>query len=174
MTDGSSSSDRVLEKYKARCAHEGWLNQATAEFERAALQPLFLLNGGAVIALLTLLGAILEKAKAGAVTIRFELIEVALGIWCAGLAAAAVTTITGYLTQRDFSRWARIRREITEGELPGSASGLSKDAIWRKEIESENDVERVRKFQQGAYCFGAASVALFIIGAFVALFSIAQ
>jgi hypothetical protein len=58
MTNEIGKSDRRLEEYKALRAHELMLNERTSEFERAALQPLFLLNGGAVVAFLTLLGAV--------------------------------------------------------------------------------------------------------------------
>jgi hypothetical protein len=59
-------SDNYLsagEVYGAVRGHELMLNQATAAFEHAALTPLFLLNGGATVAFLTLLGAASGKAR---------------------------------------------------------------------------------------------------------------
>jgi len=46
-----------LDVYNAVRAHELELNRATAAFEHAVLSPLYLLNGGALVAFLTLLGA---------------------------------------------------------------------------------------------------------------------
>ncbi len=79
MTNEIDKSDRPLEEYKALRAHELMLNERTSEFERAALQPLFLLNGGAVVAFLTLLGAIWEK---GAVSVNFGVATWAVLVVC--------------------------------------------------------------------------------------------
>jgi hypothetical protein len=71
----------LLERYKALRAHELELNRATAEFERAVLQPLFLLNGGASVAVLGLLGAVSERiTKEG-----IQQVDMGLYFWAIGL-----------------------------------------------------------------------------------------
>src|SRR5260370_31818513 len=97
MTNEIDKSDRPLEEYKALRAHELMLNERTSAFERAALQPLFLLNGGAGGAFLTLLGAIWEK---GAVSVNLGVATCGRLMWCAGPATAAPRTGPGSLCQR--------------------------------------------------------------------------
>ncbi len=54
---------RALSAYEAVRAHELMLNEAVSRFEHARLGPLIALNGGAVVAFLTLLGALLGKDR---------------------------------------------------------------------------------------------------------------
>ena len=61
------------EKYRHRSAHELELNRATAELERASLQIAFLANGGAIVAVLTLLGAVAGRS--------LEPVGRAIGLW---------------------------------------------------------------------------------------------
>jgi hypothetical protein len=60
-SDDQPATERDLAIYQAQRAHELELNKATAAFEHALVSPLFLLNGGAVVAFLTLLGAASAK-----------------------------------------------------------------------------------------------------------------
>lgn len=119
--------DRQLEIYKALKQHELELNKATAAFEHAILQPLFLLNGAAATAFMTLLGVWkgpFEKVLFFAAC--------AIGAWCLGLLGAAAAAAFAYRSQREFSIWARLEREAKERELGGSthrdAQGIS-DAL---------------------------------------------
>lgn len=102
-----------LAVHRAQRQHELELNRATAAFEHAVLQTLFLLNGGAAVALLTLLGATgLEGGGLdGDGAVR------AVVAWSAGVLVAAVATYLGYEAQRAFTMAVSARRLLLEHAL---------------------------------------------------------
>lgn len=104
----------LLERYKARRAHELELNRATSAFERAVFQPLFLLNGGASVAVLGLLGAWGARITAAGI----KAVYVGLFCWSVGLVLATVATLFGYFSQRDFTRAEHKKRKNLEEKLP--------------------------------------------------------
>src|SRR2546422_6759237 len=77
-----------VEVYKAVRAHELMLNEAASAFEHAVIAPLVVLNGGAVVAFLTLVGAI--KDPEPGLGPDGSWVAAATMIWAAGLVAAAL------------------------------------------------------------------------------------
>ena len=105
----------ALETYKAIRAHELMLNQATSAFEHATLAPLLLLNGGAAVAYLTLLGALVGREHPP--VLNRWLVAMAVLAWVLGLIAAQVSVTFGYLAQRGYSKSHRIKREQVEQHI---------------------------------------------------------
>lgn len=58
----SPNSDHVIEIFKTLSTHVQVLDEASAAFGNAAIRPAIILNGGAVIAFLSLFGAIWGKS----------------------------------------------------------------------------------------------------------------
>lgn len=116
-TTASAASRAENERsiYQAQRAHELELNKATAAFEHAVISPLVLLNGGAIVAFLTLLGAVTKKDSTLAIDIGFALVGVAL--WALSLTAAMLAVGAGYGSQRTFSRSVSARRRLMERAL---------------------------------------------------------
>jgi hypothetical protein len=164
MSHETESSMYALERYKALRAHELLLNRATAEFERAALQPLFLLNGGAVVAFLTLLGAVWGKPPT---SLNLQMAKEALVAWCIGLLGAAIATSFGYLSQRRFAMSSRLEREEVEAAL---SKGLVPSGASPVVTKSSAKVPKL--LQRSAYIFACGSLGAFIFGAFRALAAI--
>ena len=89
-----------IEEFKADKAHEEELTRATVQFEHAAMRPVFLLNGGALIAALTFLGHAHPSAS-------WQILA-ALGAWVFGLSAAGLAAWFGYRSQLCFRKaWSR-------------------------------------------------------------------
>jgi hypothetical protein len=93
LEDHKAELARQLEQEKEAVEHGRLLTQATIAFEHAAIRPLYLLNGGAVIAALTYAGNI---GKLGGSRLDFGFLIGALMAWSAGLVAAFAVTAFGY------------------------------------------------------------------------------
>ncbi len=168
-----------IEVYKALRSHEITLNQATTAFEHAAIAPLLLLNGGAAVGFLTLLGAVSDTDSRLAAST--ELAVLAIGAWSLGLIMAAVAARLGLQSQRSFSRAHRLRREQVEQQLlAGSplATLLERRLEPGSKEDPDPDVERVkqrdaaRRRQVRYEQAGLMSLALFVLGAALAGFSV--
>ncbi len=61
MNSDDEKAQRRIEHFKARLSAGIELQRATAAFEHAAIKPLYLLNGGAAVAMLALYGSIAAK-----------------------------------------------------------------------------------------------------------------
>ena len=85
-----------VEHLKHALASRRQLREAAIKFEHAALKPLFLLNGGGLIALLTLLGA------KSADQFDQDWVIVSLIAWGFGLTFAGFATGFGYFSQFAF------------------------------------------------------------------------
>jgi hypothetical protein len=114
-------SDRELVAYQAVRAHELMLNEAVSRFEHARLAPLIALNGGAVVAFLTLLGVLLGKDSGRHPNLWVS--GLAVGAWVFGLVAAALATTAATGQQRATSAAHRLLREQLEDAL------LSNDGV---------------------------------------------
>jgi hypothetical protein len=171
MADEAESPKPSLEVYKGFRAHEALLNRATAEFERAALQPLFLLNGGAMVAFLTLLGAVAGKSQTN---LDLAATKWALTVWSGGLLLAAFATAFGYLSQRQFARMSRLERQIVEAKLQdGSIPEILKlPDVYAAKARANKALGRARAFQLCAYISAVLSLVAFIVGAFRALVAV--
>ena len=159
----SDQESRFLAHYKALREHELALNDATAEFERAALQPLLLLNGGAAVAFVALLGAIWEKTNS---RISLPLAIAAVGVWVVGLLLAAFAMIAGYLRQREFEIRARIEREIAEARLE------IEDHPKANRDEMHDHWTRAKSYERWTYSSALASLVVFALGVAASLLAV--
>lgn len=103
--------------YQAVRAHELMLDEAVSRFDHARLAPLIVLNGGAVVALLTLLGALLGKDSGSHP--KLVLSGLAVGAWVGGLVAAALAVAAATKEQQAISTTHRLLREGLEDVLLG-------------------------------------------------------
>lgn len=101
--------------YEAVRAHELMLNEAASRFEHARVTPLIALNGGAVVAFLTLLGALLGKENGGRPDLLLS--GFAAGAWVVGLVAAALAIAAAASQQTAISAAHRLLREGLEDAL---------------------------------------------------------
>ena len=104
-----------FEYLRSRFNHSLELAKATIAFEHAALRPLYLLNGGAIVAVLAFFGAIAKEQP----SVFREMVLYSLpgfGFWAAGLCAAMKATSAGYRSQLSFYKAANsnIRLLMTE------------------------------------------------------------
>lgn len=106
----ATTPEADIEIYKAVREHERELNKATAVFEHSMLAPLTLLNGGAIVALTTVLGA-------ASLDLDVRVVLASIGLWSAGLFAVVVATYSGYRAQQWFARAERGRRQDTESAI---------------------------------------------------------
>jgi hypothetical protein len=157
------------EAYKAVRAHELMLNQATAAFEHAVLAPLVLLNGGAIVAYLTLLGTLADN-RPGLTVAQWLLSAAAVLGWAVGLRAAVTAARHGFLSQRNFSIAHRLRREELEKVLfpPTMTVILTAGSGKSRENLEKEAVDERTKFEED----WQKSVTIFIAGAVIALIAI--
>jgi hypothetical protein len=128
----------AVEAYRAVRSHEVMLNQATSAFEHAVLVPLTALNGGAIVALLTLAGAVADRNPLPA-----RWVVAASAAWAFGLIAAALATSCAFRQQRAINAAHRALRErveqlvfSTDPELLKALSGPKVDRE-QKRMEAE-------------------------------------
>jgi nitroreductase len=152
----------ALEQYKAVHEHELELNKATAAFEHAALQPLFLLTGGALVAFLTLLGAIWKESHA----VHIGKLAWPLIAWSVGLVFAAAATAMAYRSQRSFTKAVRTAREQIEFQQSLRKRGPTDDLKTMR--------DRAAMLQNFAMFAGGAGLGSFILGVFLALSSLSE
>jgi hypothetical protein len=88
------------------------LNQATSSFEHALLVPLTALNGGAVVAFLTLVGAVADRDSRLSASTGW--VVAAVVAWAAGLLASALATRFSFARQRAINKGHRALREEIE------------------------------------------------------------
>lgn len=110
-----TSGDPKISAYEAVRAHELMLNEAVSRLEHASLAPLIALNGGAVVAFLTLLGVLLGKDSERHPNLWLS--GLAVGTWVVGLVAAALATTAATGQQRAISAAHRLLREELEAAL---------------------------------------------------------
>ena len=107
---GTSSAVRKLQhesnlaQYKAERDQAIAMFNAVIGFSQAALKTSLLVNGAAAIALLTFIGNIWSKVQTAEVALS---LSTALALFCIGALAAAVSTVTTYITQGCYSRMYR-------------------------------------------------------------------
>ena len=98
------AEDDNLKKQLARLNHaynlECEMVRAIAAFEHAAIRPLFLLNGGALVAYLALYGALNRSTSATQFDKSYTILAMAL--WVLGLVFAAICTFTAAKSQFSF------------------------------------------------------------------------
>jgi hypothetical protein len=117
------------EKYRHRSAHELELNRATAELERASLQIAFLANGGAIVAVLTLLGAVAGKEKAeksAIIVVNLHLTQSALGVWVLGFFLAGLATVFAYVSSASSRGGPEDNEKVLRTKVPIQRAPVSK------------------------------------------------
>jgi hypothetical protein len=167
----STDSDDVTEAngellrdvYRERYEHERQLGAHTAAFEHASLRPAILLNGGAVVAFLTLIGAVW---KVGGLP-DLQLAGRALLAWSAGLIAGSLATGFGYGSQRAFQRMIRFQRERIERRL---VPGLHLEQ--RDQSEEGREGKRGKRFQRMGEALVLVSFVAFLAGSLFAFQSL--
>ncbi|MGZ4286143.1 MAG: hypothetical protein ACXVHB_18495 [Solirubrobacteraceae bacterium] len=112
---GENPNDPAIAAYDAVRAHELMLNEAVSRFEHARLAPLITLNGGAVVAFLTLLGALLGKDSGRHPDLWLS--GLAVGAWVVGLVAGALAVSAAASQQTAISAAHRLLREGLEDAL---------------------------------------------------------
>jgi hypothetical protein len=165
--------DADVEIYRAYRAHELELNRATSAFEHAALAPLYLVNGGAVVAFLTLLGATSSEQSELQVATGWAL--GAAIAWSLGLLAVTLAARAGYESQRGFTKATRIRRQAMERELIAEQSRLRRALPYLSAEPTEDaGVERAaaEAWQERFLRFSLGSTVLFIAGILCAAVSV--
>ncbi|ADJ29876.1 hypothetical protein [Nitrosococcus watsonii] len=161
-------SNKELERFKAKLASESELLKATAAFEHAALRPLYLLNGGALIAFMALYGAIVRTTDT-CVQIDHPWAKGAMVIWTIGLAFAVFVTVSAYCSQFAFLK--HIRRKL---EADKASDDDNPHTAGEKEGEATCWGDKGKKHRRWAMGFWLASITLFIIGVAVACFSLSN
>ncbi len=114
-TASSGENQVAVDVYKSIRAHELMLNQATSAYEHATVAPLILVNGGAAIAYLTLVGALSKGAQGLAVSAGYVI--AAVSMWGLGLVSAQLMVSHGLSEQRAWSRKERLNRRRVEFHL---------------------------------------------------------
>jgi hypothetical protein len=151
------------------------LTRATIAFEHAALKPLAFLNGGALIAAMAFLGAIWDKAKQPNITLLYW----CLGLWSIGLILSTVVAFLGYGSQFAFMKAARRKLDLlgtmatvrAKGDRIDEMGTLLEDAHAHILEESEQD-KRGKRLRAWAVVCGLTSLAVFIVGVFIALYAL--
>ena len=152
----------AVEAYRAVRSHEVMLNQATSAFEHAVLVPLTALNGGAIVALLTLAGAVADKNP-----LPTGWLVGATTAWALGLLAAALAASSAFRQQRAINAAHRALRERVEQLVfstdPDLLEALSGPAVDRKKQRGE-----AKKYGQWFLYAWWISVVCFVVGAIFA------
>jgi hypothetical protein len=163
------SADPV-EAYKAVREHELMLNEATSRFEHAMLAPLAILNGGAAVAFLTLMGAMLGKESGRKPDLNWAL--GAAAAWVAGLLAAAVAVRCGAGRQRAVSIEYRAGRQDVEAELfPGVAHMIAAD-VPEPPLGARTWGDHANRLRKGLNWLWLVSLLLFVAGGLLAGLSV--
>ena len=160
MNEEPNEKTYELERYKALRAHEHILTQATAALEHAALRPPFLLNGGALIAYVALMGATWPGNGAGNHSLGYW----AMLLWCAGLVGAMAATACAYRSQLAFKKEMGRRIDVIDHERRGDGAMAT-----GHETEAGRQGDRAVTLRGWAEALVVLSVLLFIFGIALAM-----
>lgn len=162
------ADDDILKKQLERLKHAYGLEyemiRVTGAFEHAALRPLFILNGGALVVYLGLYGA-LHKENA----INFSVGQFAAYAWVAGVVFATLTAFFGAWSQFAFRKLRGGETVLAEIELGLSNEPVSETTIQCGRYSAQGDGRR-----KAAVAMGCLSVLLFVLGFLPAFLSIKQ
>ena len=151
----------LIEVFKANCEHELVLDEATATYGHAAIRPAILLNGSAVVAFLSLVGAHWGKDY----TPNLETVGIAGAFWLIGLILGSLANGFGYASQREYVGLIRYKRKIIENHF-----------LWQSGLNGLTD-EHKRKYTSRRFYLITVwlvifSLAFFIIGSIFAYVSL--
>ena len=146
-----------LARYKAAIDREIELMKFESTFEHASLKPIFLLNGGALVAYSTFLVANLKQET----VVSFYVLAAAIA-WAFGLVLATVATLFLYHSQWFFRRAAARKVEAIEAEQD-SDHGSSV-----KLCEATSFSDKGQKSRTRAKWVIAVSILFFLVGVLLA------
>ncbi len=150
------NKEKEIERYKAMQAYCLELVRATNAFEHAAIKPPFILNGGALVVVLALLGAIWKDTGNFA---EKNLVVYALACWGFGLFFAACAAALGYQSQ-----FAFLKARHRELDAEHAKDANDKEEVRRKLREQNTEGERgVSRRAWAKACVGL-SLLLFLAG----------
>ena len=167
MADENFELKKRLERLRYLYGLENEMIRAAAAFEHAALRPLFILNGGALVVYLGLFGA-LRRGSGDPAGIDWAVGKYAVWAWLAGILLAAATAFLGALSQFSFRKLRG--REVAQAEI---------DLAMRSESASEVS-QSIGRYTTHATCYriaaigcGILCIVLFVAGFWPAFLSIA-
>ena len=168
-----SLGDNELAVYQAQRSQELELNKAAAAYEHGLMSPLFLLNGGATVAFLTLLGAASSQDSTLKVSIVFG--GSAVILWSFGLLVTVLGVRQGYHVQVRYTRATTARRRwmeniILENSPLNAAITPVGPERWREEMEST--AFDARRRQDRWLRFSAVALGCFAAGVITAALSV--
>lgn len=147
-------------------AHE--MLQATMEFGRLGVRAVFLLNGGAIIGILTFIGHIYSSPN---VSPFLHSAKLSLPYYILGVVCAALTLGVSYISQGNFyvSKWTSIAQETVNTKL----ADYDKQEIVEYVSNAMDEVQKkhlqIGKFVRWfAMMLWVASLALFLVGSYIA------
>ena len=166
-------SDFFLEFYKAHRAHEIALNNATATYEQSLLRLILVFNAASA-------GAFLVFIEKGSI-FNFFLAIFALFVWIVGVSFGFLANYFAYLSQREFTRAYRYRRQAEEtrrvdrmepfwAERLGTAADSTPQSLTSKATCARKTAE---KWQKCAIKLGMPAVIMAILGLAIAVWSVA-
>ncbi len=155
MADGKKEVE--IEHLRHALESRRQLRQATINFEHAALKPLYLLNGGGLIAFLTFLGTGAATNLEGGWT------TAAMVIWLIGLVLAGFATAFGYQSQFEFYKAHGAYQQVQIGLKEYPRDNNISDEEMLKQAKEWGDYADCRRDR--AHRFGLCSLAAFVIGA---------
>ncbi len=153
------NKEKEIERYKAMQAYCLELVRATNAFEHAAIKPPFILNGGALVVVLALLGAIWKDA--GSFT-DVNLLVYALAGWGFGLFFAACAAVLGYQSQ-----FAFLKARHRELDAEHAKDANDKEGARRKLREQNTEGEHGASRRGWAKACVGLSLLLFLTGVVV-------
>lgn len=167
-TETNDSAQNRLEHLKHLYGLEYEMIRATAAFEHAAIRPLFILNGGALVVYLGLFGA-LNRNDGAAAAIDWSVGRFAAWLWITGLVFAALAVFSGALSQFSFRKLRS--QEIVQAEIElGLHSGATVDAAQA----SGKYGCQGSSYRKASIAMGIVSIIFFIFGFWPAFQSIVK
>lgn len=166
MDDDQFRQLHGLQQIELQHRRSGELLKATAAFERAALRPPLLLNGGALVVYLALFGA-LRSRDPGLIDVPFSI--AAMVAWVLGLILSSSAVACAYYSQKAFEKGQRRRIEALDAEIAGD----ERHAGNREAIRFA-DEKRGHRFRKGATYLVIIALFLFVIGAGAAMFALIE
>ena len=166
MDEDEAKLRKDLERLKHHYSLEYEMIRAINAFEHAALRPLFLLNGGALVVYLGLFGA-LRRADRSEQVIDWATGRLAVSVWAVGLVCATLATFFAAWSQFAFRK--QRGREVDREEIRLAISNKKESEIADKIKSADKVANRARVV---ALVLGFASIALFLRGLWLAFDSI--
>jgi hypothetical protein len=168
------TSDEVrklfLTRYEADRNHELELDKVAAQYELVFLQAAGILNGASATVFLSFLGSTLDKL----IHVNSRLWIMSFLAWLLGLVVAIIAGSIAYRAQETVVRAIRNRRhaaglnllEESYRTVAGVESNITSTSLWERAQSQQSDGDRGLKT---ALYMGIGSVALFVLGACLAL-----